>query len=56
MKADEIGPAILISLSGRSPQVPLQTWATTRASALAPFAADDRAVKRKTSNKVLQHM
>jgi hypothetical protein len=59
MKADEIGPAVLISLSGlsgRSPQIPFQTWATTRVSALAPFADDDRAVKRKTSNKVLQHM
>jgi hypothetical protein len=37
-------------------RIPRQTWATTRASALAPFAGDIRAVKRKTSNKVLQHM
>jgi hypothetical protein len=56
MKADEIGPAMQISLSGKTPQVPLQTWATTWVSALAPLVDDNRALTRMTSNKVLQHM
>ena len=46
MKADQIGPAVAISLRGKNSawtQIPLQTWATTRVSALAPFAGDNRA-------------